>query len=240
MIQLQNVTKSFHPSGGKILNDLTLSLKPGEFCIVIGSNGCGKSTLFKLINGIHPADSGKIHIGGKIAEVTQDIKSGTIAEMTLMENIALSQIERPRLLPYTYYRESAIQRLKELGIGLEDFIDLPLSRLSGGQRQMVATLMAIHSGHPILLLDEHTSALDPKMQDTLMMYTAKHVAQRRLTTLMITHKMEDAIRYGNRLIMIQNGNIIFDIKGEKKKELTVDQLMTLFHAHPQNGASHDL
>jgi putative ABC transport system ATP-binding protein len=151
--------------------------------------------------------------------------------MTLLENIALSEIKAPKLLFYARYKEQVIANLKELGIGLEHAIDQPLKRVSGGQRQMIATLMAIHSGRQILLLDEHTSALDPKMQSLLMEYTAQHIQARKLTAIMITHKMDDAIQYGNRLIMLHQGTIVLDLDREQKKRLKVQDLLAMFHQY---------
>lgn len=231
MITFSKVTKSFQGLFRPIVEDLDLSLKKGDFCVLIGTNGCGKSTLFKLITGDHKADSGEIRRGGHVAQVVQDVNLGTVPEMTLLENMALSAIKVPKLLFYRRYREDVLKTLKEFEVGLEEAIDQPLKMLSGGQRQMIATLMAIHSSREILLLDEHTSALDPKMQTLLMDYTHKQIVKRGITTLMITHKMEDAIHYGNRLIMLHQGKIAFDIQGEQKRAMGVQDLLTMFHRY---------
>lgn len=228
MITIENVKKAFHDLFRPVLNGVDLALSQGDFCVLIGANGCGKSTLLKLISGEYQADSGEIVIQGNVAQVVQDVNLGTVPEMTLLENIALSEIKKPKFLFYRRYRNEVIQKLKELNIGLEDYLDKPLKILSGGQRQMIATLMAINSGSKILLLDEHTSALDPKMQELLMIYTAKQVVDRGLTAVMITHKMEDAIKYGNRLVMLNQGKIALDIRGVQKEELKIQDLLLFF------------
>jgi putative ABC transport system ATP-binding protein len=231
MIKISNVTKSFQGLLKPVLVDLNLSLDQGDFCVLIGANGCGKSTMLRLISGEYKVDFGKVELQGEVAQVAQDVNLGTVPEMTLLENIALSEIKKPGLLFYKRYRELVIKRLKELNIGLEKYIDQPLKMLSGGQRQMVATLMAINSGRKILLLDEHISALDPRMQTSLMEYTRKKIEEYGLTTIMITHKMDDAIKYGNRLIMVHQGRIVFDIKGKQKRTLKVQDLLTMFHQY---------
>jgi putative ABC transport system ATP-binding protein len=231
MIYFSKVKKSFQGLFKPVLDGIDLVLKPGDFCVLIGANGCGKSTLLKVISAQHPIDSGTIERKGQVAQVVQDINLGTVPDMTLLENIALSEIKKPKLFFYKRYKKVAIEKLKELDIGLEQYIDQPLKILSGGQRQIIATLMALNSGCDILLLDEHTSALDPKMQRLLMDYTAEQVAKRALITLMITHKMDDAIKYGNRLIMLHQGKIALDLNEEQKKSLTVHDLLALFHQY---------
>jgi putative ABC transport system ATP-binding protein len=231
MINISKVSKSFQGLFRAVLDDVSLSLKQGDFCVLIGANGCGKSTLLKLISSEHKADSGTITRKGDVAQVVQDVHLGTVPQMTLLENIALSEIKTPKMLFYKRYKDQVIRKLKRLNIGLEDYIDQPLKMLSGGQRQMVATLMAINSGKQILLLDEHTSALDPKMQSLLMEYTCKQVAKQGLTTIMITHRMDDAIKYGNRLIMLHQGKIVLDIEGVEKRAMTVKNLLDMFHQY---------
>jgi putative tryptophan/tyrosine transport system ATP-binding protein len=231
MINIKKVTKSFQGLFRPVINDVSLSIERGNFCVLIGANGCGKSTLLRLISGEHEADFGTIKCNGEVAQVVQDVNLGTVPEMTLLENIALSEITTPKLLFYKRYRDQVIHQLKELNIGLEEHIDQPLKMLSGGQRQMIATLMAINSGKKILLLDEHTSALDPKMQTLLMDYTHKQALNRGLTTIMITHKMDDAIKYGNRLIMLHQGKIALDIQGSQKQGMTVQNLLAMFHQY---------
>jgi putative ABC transport system ATP-binding protein len=231
MLHLNNVTKSFGGVFEPVLKGINLSLKPGEFCTVIGANGSGKSTLLKVIGGEYSVDSGEIRRGGEVAQVVQDVDRGTIMSMTLLENIALSCLrsEKPRFSFYNRRKDAAIEKIAALNIGLEERIDQPLGTLSGGQRQMIATLMAANSGSSILLLDEHTSALDPKMQVMLMEYTIKTVTEQRLTTLMVTHNMEDAVRYGDRLIMMHKGAIVLNIGGRDKANLDARSLLSLFH-----------
>jgi putative ABC transport system ATP-binding protein len=231
MINISKVTKSFPGHLKAVLDGIDLSLKQGDFCVLIGANGCGKSTLLQLISGEHTADYGEINRAGEVAQVVQDVNLGTVPDMTLLENIALSEIKAPRLLFYKRYKEEVICKLKALDIGLEGYINQPLKTLSGGQRQMIATLMAINSGCKILLLDEHTSALDPKMQALLMEYTHHQVRERGLTTVMITHKLDDAIKYGNRLIMLHQGKIVLDIQGEQKQTMSVQALLAMFHQY---------
>ncbi len=241
MLKLQAVKKSFTGHFEPILKGINLEIKAGEFCILIGSNGSGKSTLMRSIFGEYAIDSGKILINGKdvaankrseyIATVTQDINKGTIAEMTLLENMILSDL-RGRKASFSFYsqrRDEVGKILKELNMDLERYIDLPLGMLSGGQRQMIAILMAISSKPQILLLDEHTSALDPKTQSILMRYSAENIAKLNITSLMVTHKLDDAINYGDRLIMLHQGVIVLDMSGKEKRELKVDQLLKLFH-----------
>lgn len=243
MINVRKVTKSFQGLFRPILDGISLSVKRGDFCVLIGANGCGKSTLLKLISGEHQADTGDVQLRGDVAQVVQDVNLGTVPEMTLLENMALSNDKPPKLLFYGRYKDQFIQKIKKLDMGLETFIDQPLKMLSGGQRQMIATLMAIHSGRQILLLDEHTSALDPKMQTLLMEYTYKQAIDRGLTTIMITHKMDDAIQYGNRLMMLHQGKIVLDIQGPQKKAMAVQDLLAMFHQYEDqllvSGGEHD-
>jgi putative ABC transport system ATP-binding protein len=229
MLQISNVTKSFSGIFEPVLKEVSLSLTEGEFCTVIGANGSGKSTLMKIISGEHFADSGEIRKNGDVAQVVQDVNRGTIPSMTMLENIALSSTKTPRFSFYKRCKNDVMSKIKSLNIGLEKFIDQPLSILSGGQRQTIATLMALNSGGKILLLDEHTSALDPKMQLLLMDYTAKSAQELGLTTIMITHNMEDAVKYGDRLIMMNQGCIVADIRWCEKSQLKIQSLLEMFH-----------
>jgi putative tryptophan/tyrosine transport system ATP-binding protein len=231
MLYINKAKKSFQGLSRNVLDEISLSLSKGDFCVLIGANGCGKSTLLKLISSEYAPDSGSIEVKGDIAQVAQDINLGTVSDMTLLENLALSAVKRPTFLFYRRYKLKSIEMLKELDANLEQYIDQPLKMLSGGQRQMIATLMAINSGNQILLLDEHTAALDPKMQNMLMEYTARKVAEHKLTTIMITHKMDDAIKYGNRLLMMHQGKIVLDIQGEEKQALKTQDLLVLFHQY---------
>ncbi len=243
MLAIKDVKKSFKNLFAPILNGVSLSLKRGDFCILIGANGCGKSTLFKIISGECTPDSGTIERQGFVAQVSQEVYLGTVSEMTLLENIALSCIKTPNLAFYKRHENYIISKIEELGMGLEKYLHQPLKILSGGQRQIIATLMVLVSEPDILLLDEHTSALDPKMQSVLMEYTVKQIAHRNLTVLMITHKMDDAIKYGNRLVMLHEGKVLSDFTGSEKKELSSAHLLTLFHKYEDEtllcGGSHD-
>jgi putative ABC transport system ATP-binding protein len=149
--------------------------------------------------------------------------------MTMLENIALSRMKTPHFAFYRRHRDDVLSKIRSLNIGLERFIDMPLGILSGGQRQAIATLMALNSGGKILLLDEHTSALDPKMQKILMEYTARSICELRLTTLMVTHSMENALKYGDRLIVMHRGRIVADLKGCRKSELDISSLLDMFY-----------
>lgn len=224
-----------------MLKGVALTLARGDFCVLVGSNGSGKSTLLRTISGEESLDAGRIYIADRdvthvnrtalIASVVQDVNQGTISDMTLLENMVLSASrgQKNRFRWTRLHRKTAIGQLEVLG--LAHAIDMPLKHLSGGQRQMVATLMAIQSKPALLLLDEHTAALDPKMQRTLMNYTCNAVAQFNMTALMITHQLEDAIHHGNRLIMLNQGRIVLDVSGEKKAALTMSQLLSLYDQH---------
>lgn len=232
MLQITNLSKSFAASDSPSLSNINLRLNQNEFCIVIGSNGSGKSTLLRCISGEYAYEAGHINIKPSlIASVTQDVNKGTIAEMTCLENMVLSLIRMraAHLSFYQQFKDELIEGLKELDIGLEAYIDRPLGSLSGGQRQMIATVMALSSKPEILLLDEHTSALDPKMQKLLMDYTVSGALKQKISTMMVTHKLEDAVNYGNRLIMLSKGKIILDLNKEEKSLLTANSLLQLFH-----------
>lgn len=243
MLKLLNVTKLFSGCFEPVLKSVNLELKNGDFCVLIGSNGSGKSTLIGAIAGQHEIDDGKIIIDGRdmtgkdrshlIATVIQDVNKATIPQMTLLENVALSKMrgKRAKFSFYKSFEQEISSLVKELGIGLESYINKPLSSLSGGQRQMIATLMAISSKPQILFLDEHTSALDPKSQNMLMQYSARAINQHCITTIMVTHKLDDAIKYGNRLIMLHKGRIVFEVSGAKKSALTVSELLAIFHKY---------
>jgi len=233
MLQLNNVIKSFPGVFEPILKGIDLHLEEGDFCVVIGSNGSGKSTLLRTVSGEITPDSGRVSRKGVISQVVQDVNKGTIPSMTLLENVALSQmrLKGPRFSFYNRYKNDVVEKIRSLNLGVEQHIDQPLGTLSGGQRQVIATLMALHSGGEILLLDEHTSALDPKMQVMLMEYTAQMVEQLHLTTMMITHNMEDAVKYGNRLIMLNRGRVVLDLRGQDKSKLEVKSLLAMFRQY---------
>ena len=248
MLKVENVCKTFNAGtvNEKVaLNGVSLHLEPGDFVTVIGGNGAGKSTLLNCITGAYPVDEGKILIDGVdvtslkehrrakfIGRVFQDPMMGTAATMQIEENLALAarrgKARTLRIGITNQEREEYRQQLKILGLGLEDRMTAKVGLLSGGQRQALTLLMATLQRPKLLLLDEHTAALDPKTAAKVLEVTERIVTQNQLTTLMITHNMRDAITYGNRLIMMYNGKIVVDISGEKKKNLTVEQLLNLF------------
>ena len=248
MLEIKNVYKTFNAGtvNEKIaLNDLSLHLKEGEFVTVIGGNGAGKSTMLNSIAGVYDVDEGNILIDGVevthlqeykraqyIGRVFQDPMMGTAATMQIEENLALAARRgKQRTLRSgitAAEREDYREKLKILDLGLEDRMTAKVGLLSGGQRQALTLLMATLQQPKILLLDEHTAALDPKTAAKVLEVTEKIVSANNLTTMMITHNMRDAIAYGNRLIMMYNGRIVVDISGEEKKNLTVEQLLDLF------------
>ena len=240
MLVLQNISKTFNPgtiNEKKALDGLNLHLRPGDFVTVIGGNGAGKSTMLNATAGVWPVDEGRIILIGR---VFQDPMMGTAPNMQLEENLALAARRgQKRGLKWgvtNAEREEYHERLKILGLGLEDRMTSKVGLLSGGQRQAVTLLMAVLRKPKLLLLDEHTAALDPGTAAKVLELSDKIVQENNLTTLMITHNMKDAIRHGNRLIMMNEGHIILDIEGEDKKKLTKQQLIDMF---AQKGASID-
>ena len=248
MLQIIDVCKTFNAgtiNEKKALNGLNLHLKPGEFITVIGGNGAGKSTMLNSVAGVYPVDSGSVLIDGVdvthlpeykrasyIGRVFQDPMMGTAATMQIEENLALAarrgQSRTLRSGITKQEREDYRERLKILDLGLEDRLTAKVGLLSGGQRQALTLLMATLQKPKLLLLDEHTAALDPKTAAKVLEATQRIVERDNLSTLMITHNMRDAIAYGNRLIMMYNGHIVVDVSGEEKKQLTVNQLLELF------------
>ena len=248
MLKIENVRKVFNAGtvNEKVaLNELNLHLKPGDFVTVIGGNGAGKSTMLNSVAGVFPVDEGSILIDGVdvthlpefkrakyIGRVFQDPMMGTAATMQIEENLALAARRgRPRTLRSgitKQEREEYMEQLKILDLGLEDRMTSKVGLLSGGQRQALTLLMATLQQPKLLLLDEHTAALDPKTAAKVLDATERIVKKNNLTTLMITHNMRDAIAYGNRLIMMYDGHIVVDVSGEEKKKLTVEQLLKLF------------
>ena len=248
MLDLKNVSKTFHPgtvNARTALDDLSLHLEEGDFVTVIGDNGAGKSTLLNAIAGTFAVDSGSISIGGQdvsrlpefkraalIGRVFQDPMQGTAATMQIEENLALAARRgQPRGLRWGITkaeREKYRALLQPLDLGLEDRLTAKVGLLSGGQRQALTLLMAALKQPKLLLLDEHTAALDPKTAAKVLSLSDQIVAENHLTTLMITHNMKDAIRHGNRLLMMSAGRIVLDISGEEKKKLTVEDLLHRF------------
>lgn len=248
MLKLQKVTKSFnHGTVNEkcVLNQINLELEEGDFVTVIGGNGAGKSTMLNMIAGVYPLDSGIITLDSEnislypeykrarlIGRVFQDPMMGTAADMQIIENLAIAKRRgQKRTLRWGVTKEEKDEYynlVKNLGLGLEDRLTQKVGLLSGGQRQALTLLMATLQKPKILLLDEHTAALDPATSAKVLELTEKIVSEQKLTALMVTHNMNDAIHIGNRLIMMYEGHIIYDIKGEEKKNLKVADLLKKF------------
>ena len=248
MLYLNNVQKTFNPgtiNEKKALCGVNLHLNPGDFVTIIGGNGAGKSTTLNAVAGVWPIDSGEIIIDGvnvtKLCEhkrakylgrVFQDPMTGTAATMEIQENLAIAARRgRRRTLRWGVSRKEKEQYrelLKTLDLGLEDRMTAKVGLLSGGQRQALTLLMAAVQKPKILLLDEHTAALDPKTAAKVLDISQRLIDEHHLTAMMVTHNMKDAIAYGNRLIMMHEGRIIFDVSGEEKKKLTVEALIQKF------------
>ena len=248
MLKLTNITKTFNPgtiTEKKALRGIDLTLEDGDFVTVIGGNGAGKSTLLNLIAGVHYTDTGSIELDGMnlthkpeyyrarfLGRVFQDPKMGTAANMEIEENLAMAyrRGKRRGLKWHIKSSEKDIYKnqLKLLDLGLENRMTAKVGLLSGGQRQALTLLMSCLQKPKLLLLDEHTAALDPKTAAKVLELTEEFVNRDHLTTFMVTHNMKDAIRYGNRLIMMMDGKIVFDVRGEEKKNLTVEDLLEKF------------
>ena len=259
MLDIQNISKTFNAgtvNEKTALNHLSLHLNEGDFVTVIGGNGAGKSTMLNAVAGVWPVDTGKIMIDGTdvtrlgehqrakyIGRVFQDPMTGTAATMQIEENLALAARRgKPRTLRVGITkkeREEYRELLKTLDLGLEDRLTAKVGLLSGGQRQALTLLMATMTQPKLLLLDEHTAALDPKTALKVLTLSAKLVAEHNLTTLMITHNMKDAIKYGNRLIMMHEGHIIYDVSGEEKKKLKVADLLSKFQTASGDELAND-
>ena len=248
MINISNIKKTFYSALGEekaVFNGLNLEINQGDFISVIGSNGAGKTTLLNTITGNIDLDGGYIEVDGKninnlakhkrgefISKVYQNPALGTAPSMTIFENLSMADNKGKMFglsLGLNYSRKKYYMNLlKELDLGLENLLDTEVQYLSGGQRQCLALIMATLNQPKVLLLDEHTAALDPKTSKIIMDKTEEIVEKFEIPTLMITHNLQDAIKYGNRLIMLHNGQIILDIKGKEKEELTQDALMEIF------------
>lgn len=248
MLKVNNIYKTFNKGtvNEKLaLNGLSLELNEGDFVTIIGGNGAGKSTLLNSICGVFRVDSGSIVIDGAdvtrlpehkrakyLGRVFQDPMMGTAADMWIEENMSLAYRRgKKRGLKWAITakeRERYKEMLAELGLGLEDRLSSKVKLLSGGQRQALTLLMAVMQKPKLLLLDEHTAALDPKTAETVLNLSDKFITEGNLTTLMITHNMRDAIAHGNKLIMMHEGRIIYSAEGEEKQRLTVDDLLKKF------------
>lgn len=254
MLEIKNIYKTFNPgtvNEKTALDGVSLKLEDGDFVTVIGGNGAGKSTMLNAIAGVWPVDEGQILIDGEdvtklpehkrakyLGRVFQDPMTGTAGTMGIEENLSLakrrgqSRTLKSRITKQE--REEYRELLKVLDLGLEDRLTSKVGLLSGGQRQALTLLMATLQRPKLLLLDEHTAALDPQTAKKVLEITDEIVTEKKITTIMITHNMKDAIRLGNRLIMMDHGKIIYDISGEEKKNLKVSDLMDLF-AKASNG-----
>ena len=248
MLELHQVCKTFNPgtvNEKAALNHLSLTLEEGDFVTVIGGNGAGKSTMLNAISGVWPVDEGTIRIDGVdvtelsehrravyLGRVFQDPMVGTAGNMTIEENLALAARRGEKRTLRWGIRKSEREQFKELlralGLGLEDRLTAKVGLLSGGQRQALTLLMASLKKPKVLLLDEHTAALDPKTAAKVLELSDQIVKEHKLTTLMVTHNMKDAIAHGNRLIMLDAGRVILDIRGEEKQKLTVPDLLARF------------
>ena len=248
MLKVNNISKTFNAgtiNEKKAIDGLSLSLKEGDFVTVIGGNGAGKSSLLNAVAGVWPVDSGSIELAGEnitglpeykraklIGRVFQDPMMGTAPDMWIEENLAIAmrrgEKRKLKWMVTKQDRELYREKLSELGLGLEDRLQVKVGLLSGGQRQALTLLMASLRRPKLLLLDEHTAALDPATAAKVLEISDSVVEKNNLTTLMITHNMTDAIRHGNRLIMMNAGHIILDIEGEEKQHLTKQELLDKF------------
>lgn len=257
MLKITNISKTFNPgtiNEKKALTDLSLHLAKGDFVTILGSNGAGKSTLFNAIAGTFPVDRGTITLDGKnitslpdykrskfIGRMFQDPLKGTAPTMTIEENLALAYMRassgtNPFSVISKADRAEFRQRLSQLGLGLEDRMGSPVGLLSGGQRQALTLLMATMVTPKLLLLDEHTAALDPATADKVLTLTRQIVADHGITCLMITHNIPSALSLGNRTIMMKDGSIVLELGGAQREGLTPEELLRLFH---QQGISND-
>ena len=257
MLKISNISKTFNPgtvNEKRALSNLSLHLSPGDFVTILGSNGAGKSTLFGAIAGSFVVDSGSIHLDGInitnlpdyrrskfIGRLFQDPLKGTAPTMTIEENLALAYMRASSgTSPFSMIsradRASFREKLAMLELGLEDRMDHPVGLLSGGQRQALTLLMATLVTPKLLLLDEHTAALDPATAEKVLALTQKIVADNRITCLMITHNIPSALSLGNRTIMMNNGRIVMELAGEERANMTTEKLLKAFH---DQGMSND-
>ena len=250
MLQLNDLHKTFNPGtvNEKVaLNGVSLQMEAGDFATIVGSNGAGKSTLFNAITGGFIADEGSILLGGQditfapehqrskvIGHLFQDPLKGTAPNMTIEENLALAYL-RAGTAPNAIFsrisrKDKALfrEKLALLDMGLEDRMKQPVGLLSGGQRQALTLLMAVMKKPKVLLLDEHTAALDPKTADTIMALTDRVVREKGLTAIMVTHNLRYAVEYGSRLLMMDKGQLVLDAAGEQKRRMSVEDILDLF------------
>lgn len=261
MLVIDSVSKTFNPdtvNEKKALDQVSLTLADGDFATIVGSNGAGKSTLFNAITGSFYVDEGRILLGGEdityckeyvrskvIGHLFQDPLKGTAPHMTIEENMALAYLRASTDKHAYFSRISAKdkakfkEQLSLLGMGLEDRMKQPVGLLSGGQRQALTLLMATMVTPRILLLDEHTAALDPATADKVLALTEKIIEERHITCLMVTHNMQQALSLGNRTLMMDGGRIVFDVSGKERQELTIDDLLAQFRQNAGRQLDND-
>lgn len=260
MLDLVHVSKTFNPgtvNEKKALDDVTLHLEKGDFVTLIGSNGAGKSTLMAAVAGEFYPDAGRVSLDGRdvtfvpdhrrarqIGRLFQDPLKGTAPHMTIEENMALAYLRAARrsgVFSTIRAKDRAAfrEQLAALGLGLEDRLSQPVGLLSGGQRQALTLLMATLVTPKLLLLDEHTAALDPATAEKVLALTTSIVAERKLTCLMITHNMHSALELGNRTLMMDDGRIVLDVKGEERAKMTVDDLLAAFSKNAGRAMEND-
>ena len=252
MLTLNHISKTFAPgtvNEKRALNDLSLHLAPGDFVTVLGSNGAGKSTMFNAIAGTFQPDSGQVILDGMditrlpdykrskfIGRMFQDPLKGTAPNMTIEENLALaylraSNARSPFSMVSAAERQEFREKLAQLGLGLEDRMNTVVGLLFGGQRQALTLLMATLVTPKLLLLDEHTAALDPATAEKVLKLTRQIVAENAITCLMITHNVQSALQMGNRTIMMKDGQIILELSGQRRSTITTEELLQAFHQH---------
>lgn len=256
MLKISHISKTFNPgtvNEKKAIIDLSINLKKGDFATIIGSNGAGKSTFFNAVCGDFMTDSGSIELDGQditftpqhirarsIGRLYQDPMRGTAPGMTIEENLSLAAGNGGWLSRTTRAeKEKFKEELKKLDIGLESRMSQPVGLLSGGQRQALTLLMATMNPPKLLLLDEHTAALDPGTAEKVLNLTRRIVEENNLTCLMVTHNMQSALDLGNRILMMDSGNIVLDIEGEEKKNMTVDGLLEKFRSGAGRALDND-
>lgn len=250
MIELRSIDKIFNigtVNESQLFSDFSFSVKRGEFVSVVGSNGSGKTTMLNIISGTLPVSGGEILLDGcditnqpeyvrsrRIGRVFQDPSVGTVPSMTIIENLSLAENKgKPYLLDFAVNRHKRAMfcdTVEQLGLGLEDKMDIPVGLLSGGQRQALSLLMSTMTPIDLLLLDEHTAALDPRTAETIMQLTNQIVREKQLTVIMVTHNLRYAVEYGSRLIMMDKGKVVIDKSGEDKAHTTVDDILSIFNS----------
>lgn len=249
MITLQHIDKSFHRgtvNETSLFRDFSLKVEEGSFVSVVGSNGSGKTTMLNIISGTVPVDAGGVFLGDtdisrfpehrrarRIGRVYQDPSLGTVPSMTITENMTIAS-NKGKPYSLTFAAGSAKmaefrEQVAQLGLGLEDKMHVPVGQLSGGQRQALSLLMSTMTPIDLLLLDEHTAALDPKTAELIMQLTDRIIKQRHLTALMVTHNLRYAVDYGDRLLMMHEGHAVLDVAGEEKKKTKVEDVLKLFN-----------